>query len=303
MIELLNNSILGGDRILRYLAFLLKCNQKHIPYFSSPALEQAKLLAENNLSFLAGIHYLDCKEYVDASLCFEKAKAYKHLVIAYAKSGSYSKALDLADEKGFYELGAKIAIHIEDYRQAAYFYSFFDPSHAAKLYRDLGCYYEAGYCYLVLSEVLNAIDMFNRCKDKVHRTQGLKQASEYALVLFLSKDYLGAFRLFIALNDFYSALECAKKLKEPKLIQSCKRLIGYDEASKHHYHFAAQCLEEFSPKEALCFYAKSGDYDSQIRLFLEAGEYEKAIQVCYIHHNLNKAYEIASIYNPELLSS
>lgn len=295
--------MIRGDHILRYLSFLLKCSQKHIHYFSCPTLEQAKLLAENNLSFLAGIHYLECKEYADASSCFEKAKAYKHLIITSAKLGNYSKALDLADEKGYYELGAKIAIQIQDYRQAAYFYSFFDPKHAAKLYRDLSCYYEAGYCYLTLNDVLSAIDMFNRCKDRSHRIKGRKQALEYAQVLYLSKDYLESFRLFMALDDFYSALECAKRLEEPELIQSCKRLIGYDEASKQNYYFAAQCLEDYSPKEALCFYAKSGDYESEIRLFLENGEYEKALQVCYLHQNLNKAYEIASIYNPELLSS
>lgn len=246
---------------------------------------------------------MDCKEYTDASICFEKAKAYKHLAISYAKQGCYGKALDLADEKGFYELGAKIALHIQDFRQAAYFYSFFEPAHAAKLYRDLGCYYEAGYCYLTLYDALNAIDMFRRCRDKVQRTRGLKEVSDYALVLYFHKDYMTAFRIFIALDDFYSALECASKLKENELISSCKLLIGYEEASKHHYHFAAECLESFAPEKALCFYAKAGDYDAQVRLLLEAGDYQKAIQVCFLHNNLNKAYEIASIYNPELLSS
>ncbi|MBQ1274753.1 MAG: hypothetical protein U0L26_14160 [Cellulosilyticum sp.] len=246
---------------------------------------------------------MDCKEYADASSCFEKTKAYKHLVIAYAKQGSYGKALELADEKGLYELGAKIALHIQDLRQAAYFYSFFEPSRAAKLYRDLACYYEAGYCYLTLYDALSAIDMFRRCRNKAQRLRGFKEVSDYALVLYFTKDYSSAFRIFIALDDFYSALECAIKLKENELISSCKLLIGYDEANKHHYHFAAQCLESFTPQRALCFYAKAGDYEAQINLLLQLGEYEKAIQVCILHNNLNKAYEIASIYNPELLSS
>ncbi|MBE6022363.1 MAG: hypothetical protein E7231_03900 [Cellulosilyticum sp.] len=246
---------------------------------------------------------MDCKEYTDASICFEKAKAYKHLIIAYAKQGCYSKALDLADEKGFYELGAKIASNIQDFRQSAYFYSFFKPSHAAKLYRDLGCYYEAGYCYLTLYDALNAIDMFRRCTHKAKRTRGLKEVSDYALVLYFKKDYWTAFRIFIALDDFYSALECAYKLKETQLIDSCKFLIGYEEAVKQHYQFAAECLEPLAPEKALCFYAKAGDYESQVRLLLETGNYQRAIQVCFLHNNLNKAYEIASIYNPELLSS
>lgn len=293
---------MGGDRILRYLTFLLRCSRHPIQYFSSSPLEQAKLLAEHNLSFLAGIHYMDSKEYTDASLAFEKAKAYKHLVIAYAKQGCYSKALELADEKGFHKLGAKIALHIHDLRQAAYFYSFFDPNHAAKLYRDQACYYEAGYCYLTLYDALNAIDMFRRCRDKVKRLRGLKEVSDYGLVLYFTKDYATAFRIFIALDDYYSALECAQKLNEPPLIQSCKLLIAYEEASKQHYHFAAQCLEPYAPQKALCFYAKAGQYDDQIRLLLAVEDYEKAIQVCLLHNNLNKAYEIASVHNPELLA-
>lgn len=246
---------------------------------------------------------MDCKEYADASLSFEKAKAYKHLVVAYAKQGNYGKALELADEKGFYELGAKLALHIQDLRQAAYFYSFFEPAHAAKLYRDLSCYYEAGYCYLTLYDALNAIDMFRRCHDKVQRTRGLKEVSDYGLVQFFTKNYATAFRIFIALDDFYSALECAIKMKEEQLISSCRILIGYEEASKQNYHFAAQCLEPYAPSKALCFYAKAGDYDNQVRLLLKAGDYKKAIQVCLLHNNLNKAYEIASIHDPELLTS
>lgn len=252
---------------------------------------------------MAGLYYMNLKEYKDASLAFEKVKAYKHLLIAYAKQGCYSKALDIADEKHFYELGAKIALHIQDLRQAAYFYSFFNPNHAAKLYRDLSCYYEAGYCYLTLYDALNAIDMFRRCKDKAKRTRGLKEVSEYAMVLYYSKDYPLAFRIFMTLDDFYSALECAQKMKEDTLISACKILIAYQEANKNHYQFAAQCLEHYAPHKALCFYAKAGDYDAQIRLLLELEEYEKAIQVCLIHSKLNEAYEIASIYNPELLSS
>lgn len=252
---------------------------------------------------MAGIYYMDAKEYADASLSFEKTKAYKHLIIAYEKQGLYSKALSLADEKQYYELGAKICLHINDLKQAAYFYSFFDAIHAAKLYRDLYCYYEAGYCYLTTFDALNAIDMFRRCTDKAQRIHGLKEVSDYALVLYFTKSYESAFRIFLALDDYYSALECAERMKEDKLIASCRLLIGYEEAEKCHYHFAAQCVEPFAPKKALSYYAKAGDYKEQIRLLLESNAYEKAIQVCLIHNDLNEAYQIASCYNPELLSS
>ncbi len=246
---------------------------------------------------------MDAKEYMEASLCFEKTKAYKHLIIAYEKQGLYTKALSLAHEKHYYELGAKICLHINDLKQAADFYSYFDPVHAAKLYRDLYCYYEAGYCYLSIFDALNAIDMFRRCTDKAQKTRGLKEVSDYALVLYFTKSYAHAFRIFLALDDYYSALECAQKMKEDKLIASCRLLIGYEEAEKCHYHFAAQCIEPFAPKKALSYYAKAGNYKEQVRLLLINNDYEKAIQVCLLHNDLNEAYHIASSYNPALLSS
>lgn len=246
---------------------------------------------------------MDVKEYADAALCFEKTKAYKHLIIAYEKQGLYSQALALADEKNYYELGAKICLHINDLKQAAYFYSYFDSAHAAKLYRNLYCFYEAGYCYLTIYDALGAIDMFRRCTDKTQRLQGLKEVSDYALVLYFEKSYETAFRIFLALDDYYSALECAIRMNEDRLIASCRLLIAREEANKSHYHFAAQCVEPFDSKRAMIYYAKSGDYQSQVRLLLENQEYEKAIKVCMLHNDLNEAYQIASNNNPELLSS
>lgn len=266
-------------------------------------MEKAKILAQNNLSFWAGLYYMDVKEYTDASSCFEKTKAYKHLIIAYEKQGLYSKALILADEKHYYELGAKICLHINDLKQAAYFYSYFDGIRAAKLYRDLYCFYEAGYCYLSHSDALGAIDMFRRCTDKIQRSEGLKQVSDYALVLYFTKSYDTAFRVFLALDDYYSALECALKMKEEKLIASCRCLIATEEASQNHYHFAAKCIEPFDGNKAISYYAKAGDYQAQIRLLLVHNDYEKAIQVCILHNDLNTAYQIASRYSPQLLSS
>lgn len=281
----------------------MRCQRNHFNFFSAAPLDKAKALAQSNLSFWAGLYYMDSKEYADASSCFEKTKAYKHLIIAYEKQGLYSKALALADEKGYYELGAKISIRINDLKQAAYFYSYFNPSHAAKLYRDLYCYFEAGYCYLTLCDALGAIDMFRRCTDKTQKAEGLKQVSDYALVLYFTKSYSSAFRIFLALDDYYSALECATCMKEDQLIASCRCLIASEEASQNHYHFAAKCIEPFDKKTAMSYYAKAGDYKAQVRLLLEHHDYEKAIHVCLLHQDLNKAYQIASCYNPELLSS
>ena len=272
-------------------------------FLSYPALEKANFLSQKHLSFWAGLNYMDCHEYNEACDAFERSKAYKHLIIAYAKNGYYQKALSLAHQKKYYKLGAKIALHHHDLKSAAYFYSFFDLMHAAKLYKDLKCYYEAGFAFLGCHDPLDAIDMFRRCNKKWQKEEGFKQVSEFALVLYLKKNYEASFKLFMALDDYYSALECARALGEDKLIRSCYLLIGLNEAENKHFIFAAKCVEPYDKCLASYYYALGGKYQEQVRLLLAAGAYERALKVCLLHHNLNKAYEIASTYDPELLST
>lgn len=289
--------------MLRYIRFLWKCSQVKFKFFSYPSLQKAKFLAENNLSFLAGIYYLDSKDYAEAATCFEKAKAYKHLIIAYQKQGLYGRAITLADQKKYYERGAAICLHIHNYQKAAYFYSYFNPLEAAKLYKQEHLYYEAGYAYLQAYNGIKAIDCFKCCKDKLQRTKGLKEVAEFALVLYFTKQYEEAFELFIKLNDYYAALECAKKLKSEILIHSTSLLIGMDEAEKKHYTFAAQCVEPYDVNLAIYYYSLDRAYEDMIRLLLSLGDYEKALHICLLEDDLNRAYEIASTYNPALLSS
>lgn len=289
--------------MLRYIRFLWKCSQVRFQFFSYPSLQKARFLAENNLSFLAGIYYLDSKEYTEASTCFEKAKAYKHLIITYQKLGLYNKAIALADQKKYYERGAAICLHIHDYQRAAYFYSYFNPLEAAKLYKQEGLYYEAGYAYLQAYNGVKAIECFKCCKSMLHKKQGLKEVSEFALVLYFTKQYEEAFELFIKLNDYYAALECAKKLKANALIHSTSLLIGMEEAEKKHYAFAAQCVEPYDSQLAFYYYSLDHAYEEMIRLLLAHGDYEKALHICLLENDLNRAYEIASTYNPTLLSS
>lgn len=300
---LLSINSLGGALLLQTPMSLIQFIEKKIAFFSSPASEKAYILSRNHLSFWAGLNYMDCHEYTDACEAFEKAKAYKHLIIAYAKSGYYQKALSLAYEKKYYKLGAKIASHHNDLKTAAFFYSYFDLLHAAKLYRDLHCYYEAGFAFLGAYDPLDAIDMFRRCQKKWQQDKGFKEVSEFALVLYLKKSYEAAFKLFMALDDYYSALECARALDSDKLIEGCYLLIGFAEAEKENFLFAAKCVEAFNSDLASYYYALGGNYHDQIRLLLDKGAYEKALKVCLLHHNLNKAYEIASIYDPNLLQS
>lgn len=262
-----------------------------------------KKTIEDKLCFWSGLNYMDCHEYSDACDAFEVSKAYKHLVVAYEKQGYYQKALELADQKHYYVLGSKIALHHKDLRQAAYFYNYFDPLQAAKIYRHLNDFYEAGFAFLSAYKPLIAIDMFRKCQQKSQRTKGFKQVSEFALVLYLKKQYSSAFRIFIALDDYYSALECARGLKEDKLIAGCHLLIALNEAEKRNYLFSAKCLEPYFPVLSTYYYALAGSYNDQVRVLLATGEYKKAFKACLLHHNLNKAYQIASTYAPELLTS
>lgn len=252
--------------------------------------------------FWKGLNYMDCKEYQDACYAFEKSRAYKHLVIAYAKVGYFQKALALAQQKKYYRLGAKIALHCHDLDQAAYFYTYFDQARAGKIYRELGQYYKAGYAFLSCDDPLDAIDMFRQCPKPWQKDAGYAQVKEYALVLYFKKSYEMAFKLFIALDDYYAALECAKVLDEPQLIEDCTLLIGLSEAEKGEFLFAAQCIEPYEPWRATYFYALGGHYKDQIRLLLQQKKYQEALKVCLLHQNLNTAYQIASTYDPELLA-
>ena len=291
------------EPLLRYIRFLIKCSKNHFDFFKAPPIEKARSLAESNLSFWAGIYYLDSKEYVEAAFCFEKAHAHKHHIIALQKQGLYTQAVTLADDTRHYKLGAKLALHQKEELDAAYFLAYYNPSEAAKLYKKHLQHYEAGYCYLEAYDMQHAIKCFNACKNQTERTKGLKQVTEFALTLYFTKHYEEAFNLFIALDDYYSALECARRMKEEPLIASTCLLIGMEEAQKNHYYFAAKCVEPYDKALAKSYYSLAKAPKETVRLMLEDEDYDKALHLCLQTHDLNRAYEIASTYSPELLSS
>lgn len=288
--------------MIKYLKFLLNCIKDRFSFFSFKEIDKATYLSKNNLSFIAGIYYLDLKDYEKASECFEKAKAYKHLIICYQKLGYYTKAITLSEEKKYYERGASICMHINDYVKAAYFYSFFNPLLAAKLYKQENHFFEAGYAYLSSYKGVKAINCFNQCNPK-QKSQGLKEVFEFASVLYFTKQYKEAFILFIHLDNFYCALECAKKINATQLINLTSILVASVEASQNHYDFAAKCVEDFNPTLAVYYYCLSHNYKKAINILLVNGNYEKAINMCLVENDLNFAYEIASTYEPSLLSS
>ncbi len=246
---------------------------------------------------------MDAGEYSDAAACFEKSKSYKDLIIAYEKMGYYSTALGLAEKHSYYELGAEISLKIKDKEKAAYFYSYFAPNKAAKLYREEGQYYKAGFCYLAMHNAIDAISMFSRVVNNEDREYGLKLVSEYALTLFFNKSYNSACKIFFALEDYYSALECAKRMHDETLTARCRILIGIEEAENRNYKFAAKCVEPYDCERAISYYALAGDYKSEAKIFIKNKEYDKAIQVCMIHNDLNSAYKIAAINAPDMLGN
>ena len=288
--------------MLKYIRFLLKCLKQRLTFFSLSLSEKADYLSKNNLSFIAGIYYLDIKDYLKASKCFEKANAYKHLIISYQKLGYYSKAIALSEEKKYYERGASICMHINDTLKAAYFYSFFNPTLAAKIYKKEGHFFEAGYAYLSDYKGIKAIECFKKCSH-FQKEQGLKEIFEFASVLYFTKQYSEAFIIFLHLDNFYCALECAKKLNSTSLINSTSMLVANIEAEQNNFNFAAKCVESFNPNLAIYYYSLGHNYKKAINILLDNGHYDKAVNMCLVENDLNLAYEIASIYDINLLSS
>lgn len=283
----------------RFVHFFKTFYQKQ--FFRLPAEQKAKLLARDHFYFLAGIYYMEAKKYKDATPCFQKAKAYRHLIVVYQKQGLYSKALEVAEAHGFYDLGAKLCLQIENTKKAASFYAHEKPLKAAKLYEKGHFFFEAGLNYLKAYEPTKAFECFSQCSKLADKQKGLDYLNEFGLVLYFTKQYEDAFKVFLSLEDYYSALDCAKKLKEPILIDSVTMLLAAYEAENAHYLLAGKCAETVAPERALVYYAQGKSYYDMIRLLISRQEYEKAVNVCILQNQLEMAYEIAHTYDSTLM--
>lgn len=283
-----------------YLRFLIKCFQTKFQFFFDSPHKKAECLAQNKLFFLAGIYYYDLKDYTAAISCFEKCHASWPLMKSYEKQGLYSKALEVAEAHGYYEEGAKMCLHNQNNKKAAYFYTFKKPYQAAKLYEKDGFYFEAGKTYLSAKKPFKALHCFKSCNN-CQKEQGLTLLNDYGLVLFFKKQYEEAFKLFLGLDDYYSALECAKKMKEGELVDTMTFLVAAYEAEQGHFAIAAQYVEYLSPQKALFYYARGHSYYDMIRLLVGEAEYDKAINLCILHEQPDLAFQIAATYDPTLL--
>lgn len=209
----------GGVPMLQYLRFAIKLLRTKDNFFKYPTEKKARILEKNGLYFEAGKLHLANHSYDKAILCFKRCGAYRHLMYVYAKTGLYSKAIEVADTYHYYKEGAKLSEKINNPKKAAYFYSYFKPLYGAKLYKKQGYFYEAGECYVKAHSFIVAIDCFNCCLDTALKYKGLKNIEEIAITLYFMKAYEEAFQLFAKLEDYDSAAECTNKLNKPSLLR------------------------------------------------------------------------------------
>ncbi|PHV71821.1 hypothetical protein CS063_04495 [Sporanaerobium hydrogeniformans] len=279
-----------------YLSFGLYCLRTGFRFFKYRPHQQARILEKKKLYFLAGCLYMRLENYIQAASCFKAAKAYRQLVQAYEALGLYSKAIEVAEKLKDYRLGAQLCERIGNHKKAAYFFSYFKPLYSAKLYKLEGYYYEAGLSYLKAYQFISAIECFHACSSLAERAQGLRQIEEIAVVLYFSHSYEESFRIFFKLKDYFSALECAKKLREKKLIESTQLLLAYQEEQMGHYLLAGKYYEPFNPPKALTCYYLGHHIHEALHLLIEQGAYAKAVNLCIQHNELAAAYELINTY-------
>lgn len=215
--------------MLKYIRFIVWLFHKHFAFFKYPLRRQASILEKKKLYFHAGNQYYRLKNYEKALYCFKLCSAYKQLIKTYEKLGLISEALQIADAHKYYKEGALLSEKNENLTKAAYFYSYFKPLHAARLYKKEHHFFEAGLCYLQKFEFVYAIDCFYKCPNPLHRAHGFRQVEEIATVLYFQNQYADAFKLFIRIKDYRSALECAKKLGDTSLIDTTRSLLTNQE--------------------------------------------------------------------------
>lgn len=205
--------------MIRYISFFMRCFLGKISFFNLSLTQQAQILHKHKLYYLAGKYYFGLENYRQAAFCFKKCKANKHLIQAYLKLESPSKAIEIAQTHGYYELGAQICESIGNEVKAAYFFSFFNPLKAAKIYKRHNMFFQSGCCYLQGYHLNHAIECFNSCEQLSEKVQGLRKIEEIAITLYFQKSYELASKIFIKLGDYESAVICAQHSKKPELIK------------------------------------------------------------------------------------
>ncbi|MDA3730641.1 hypothetical protein PBV87_03900 [Niameybacter massiliensis] len=281
---------------MHLILFVLKCFITRFNFFHLSPLDQALELKRNHLYYLAGRLYLKEKAYKKAIYCFEKCHAYRSLMYCYEKLGNTSVALEVADKHHLYKEGAMLCKKHNNDKKAAYFYKYYNPYLAAKLYKKCSCYYEAGLCMLENHQYLSAIETFYKCTDPLDKLAGLRQVEEVAIVMYLKKFYYESMHLFTALGDYYSVLECAKRLDDPVLIDETSKLIASFEAEDNNYALAAHYIASSNHDTALLYTYLSYRDNDALKLSLFKGAYFNALKICFHNNDLPLAKQVAKLY-------
>jgi tetratricopeptide (TPR) repeat protein len=279
-----------------YVLFIIKCLFTKFNFFRLTSNEKALVLKRNHLYFASGLLYMKNKSYQKAIYCLEKAHAFKQLMVCYEKLGATSCAIGLAEEHGYYKQGALICMKHHNKKKAAYFYSFTKPLYAAKLYKECDCYYEAGIAYMKTYQFLQAIECFYKATDPLQKLDGLRQIEEVAIVLYLSKQYEDSLKLFEALGDYYSVLECAKRCKNTELVRRLQELIATYEAHENNYLTAAHYIASLNMDRARLYYYLDQSSNDALKLAIDKGNYFSALKICFNTNNLPLAKQVAKLY-------
>ncbi len=259
---------------LPYIAFLLYCLRTRFIFFTYKPHQQARILKKRKLYRWAGNLYLKQGNFTQAIHCLKATSSYKELVPLCQRIGNLSKA--------------------------AFFLSYYKPLASAKLYKQIGLYYEAGQSYLKAYQFISATQCFFKVLDPIKQQQGLRQIEEIGITLYLSHHYNQAFKLFMKLKDYGSAWECAKKLREPSLIESTQLLMAWEEEKQGHYLLAGKYYEPYQPQKALTCYYLGHHTEAALRLLIAAKDYNKAVNLCLQYNQLALAYELMSKYQASL---
>ncbi|MEF9959077.1 MAG: hypothetical protein RR776_03770, partial [Niameybacter sp.] len=154
----------------------------------------------------------------------------------------------------------------------------------------------AGICMLENHQYINALETFYKCQDPLDKLSGLRQVEEVAIVLYLKRAYHDSLRLFTALGDYYSALECAKRLHDEILIAQTCKLIADFEAYDNNYIEAALYIAACDNDRATLYrYLASTDNDA-LKLSLFKGAYFNALKICFHTNDLFLAKQVAKLY-------
>lgn len=258
------------------------------------------------LYFEAGKEYLKKGCYTSALYCFQQCEAYRHTFYCYQKLGQASLAIEVAEKHGLHKQGALLCMHTKNYRKAAYFYSLFDSSKAIKLYKKLGANYELAHCYLANGRFFLALQSFLNCQDPLHKLEGMRLMEEVAIVLYLTKQYEEAIKLFTELHDYHSVLECAKKLQNSSLIETTSRQLSLYELEEGNLFHAAHLIAPYHKRQARLYYYLATINNEELTLAIYEKRYFHALTFCFHSNNLLLAKEISKYWlydsNPSSLS-